>query len=182
MDRQDKLRGEFVTAQPAATREAARRALHRLARDPADETLLLDALGLLGPEPHVVRPTERVDTPAARPEPHTAPLTTKAASGGRGQRTLPVVDERPVDDEGPDWRQSARCRDEDPELFFPAGNSGPALLQADKAKTVCYLCPVMESCRRWALTTWPEFGVFGGMNEQERSVLKRRRNRQTSTR
>jgi len=36
-----------------------------------------------------------------------------------------------------DWRHRALCRDEDPELFFPIGNTGPALLQIEEAKAVC---------------------------------------------
>nr|BFE68086.1 hypothetical protein GCM10020092_013870 [Actinoplanes digitatis] len=38
-----------------------------------------------------------------------------------------------------DWRHHAICRDEDPELFFPIGTSGPALLQVEQAKAVCRL-------------------------------------------
>jgi WhiB family redox-sensing transcriptional regulator len=35
------------------------------------------------------------------------------------------------------WRHMAACRDTSPELFFPVGTSGPALLQIINAKTVC---------------------------------------------
>lgn len=73
-----------------------------------------------------------------------------------------------------DWRHRAACRDEDPELFFPVGNSGPALLQIAEAKTVCRRCPVVSGCLSWALETGQSDGVWGGMSEQEREALKRR--------
>ncbi len=49
------------------------------------------------------------------------------------------------------WRHEAACRQEDPDLFFPVGSSGPALLQIEEAKSVCRRCPVQEACLRWAL-------------------------------
>ncbi|HET8589814.1 MAG TPA: WhiB family transcriptional regulator [Nakamurella sp.] len=76
-----------------------------------------------------------------------------------------------------DWRHRAICRDEDPELFFPVGNSGPALLQIAEAKAVCERCPVMNECLNWALETGQDAGVWGGLSEDERRSLKRRRAR-----
>ena len=46
-----------------------------------------------------------------------------------------------------DWRHRAACLDEDPELFFPIGNTGPALQQIEDAKAVCRRCPVVDTCR-----------------------------------
>jgi WhiB family redox-sensing transcriptional regulator len=78
-------------------------------------------------------------------------------------------------DEGTmDWRDRAACLDEDPELFFPIGNTGPALLQIEEAKAVCRRCEVVEACLRWALENGQDAGVWGGMSEDERRALKRR--------
>lgn len=76
-----------------------------------------------------------------------------------------------------DWRHDAACRDVDPELFFPIGNTGPALLQIDEAKQVCHRCPVIEDCLQWALESGQDAGVWGGMSEDERRAAKRRASR-----
>ena len=47
-----------------------------------------------------------------------------------------------------DWRHRSACLDEDPELFFPIGNTGPAILQIEEAKQVCRRCEVREQCLR----------------------------------
>ncbi|TDE38750.1 WhiB family transcriptional regulator [Actinomadura sp. 6K520] len=76
-----------------------------------------------------------------------------------------------------DWRHRAACRDVDPELFFPIGNTGPAILQIEEAKQVCRRCDVTDACLRWALESGQDSGVWGGMGEDERRALKRRRTR-----
>ena len=73
-----------------------------------------------------------------------------------------------------DWRHHALCRDEDPELFFPIGTSGPAALQVEEAKVVCQRCDVRPDCLTWALDTGQDAGVWGGASEDERRALKRR--------
>ena len=83
-----------------------------------------------------------------------------------------------------DWRHRALCRDEDPELFFPIGTTGPAVTQIDQAKAVCQRCPVVQSCLDWALRSEPigqESGVCAGLSEAERRALKRRAARTPQT-
>ncbi|MGW4234546.1 WhiB family transcriptional regulator [Streptomyces sp. NPDC004980] len=76
------------------------------------------------------------------------------------------------------WRMHAACRDEDPDLFFPIGSTGPALVQTEDAKAVCATCPVREQCLEWALENGQDSGVWGGLGESERRALKRRTRRQ----
>jgi WhiB family redox-sensing transcriptional regulator len=73
-----------------------------------------------------------------------------------------------------DWRNRAACLDEDPELFFPIGNTGPAISQIDEAKAVCRRCEVIDTCLKWALESGQDAGVWGGLSEDERRALKRR--------
>ncbi|MEV5680602.1 MULTISPECIES: WhiB family transcriptional regulator [unclassified Streptomyces] len=75
------------------------------------------------------------------------------------------------------WRMRAACREVDPDLFFPIGSTGPALVQTEDAKAVCATCPVREQCLRWALENGQDSGVWGGMGEDERRALKRRTRR-----
>ncbi|MEU0119083.1 WhiB family transcriptional regulator [Streptomyces bobili] len=79
----------------------------------------------------------------------------------------------PVSTDVPD-RPRPACAGEDPELFFPIGDTGPALLQIEEAKAVCRRCPLIESCLQGALERGEAAGVWGGLSEKERRSLKRR--------
>ncbi|MFJ2262901.1 WhiB family transcriptional regulator [Streptomyces sp. NPDC087844] len=78
------------------------------------------------------------------------------------------------------WREYAECRTVDPDLFFPIGSTGPALVQIEDAKSVCRRCPVREECLNWALDTGQSIGVWGGRSEAERRTLRRRIRSRTS--
>ena len=73
------------------------------------------------------------------------------------------------------WRDRALCRDTDPELFFPVGTTGLALVQIDKARQVCGECEVRSECLDFALETNQDSGVWGGLSEEERRVIRRQR-------
>src|SRR5437870_4871804 len=71
-----------------------------------------------------------------------------------------------------EWVHRARCKDEDPELFFPVGNTGPAAAQIAAAKAVCMRCEVRTECLEWAMATGQDCGVWGGLSEDERRALR----------
>ena len=72
------------------------------------------------------------------------------------------------------WRNRAACLDQDPELFFPIGSTGLALVQVEEAKVICRRCKVIDSCLTLAIESGRDDGVFGGMSQDERRSLKRR--------
>lgn len=75
------------------------------------------------------------------------------------------------------WRAKAACLDQDTELFFAAGTTGRALEQVEEAKAFCRRCEVISQCREWAMATHQHDGVWGGLSEDERHQLRRRRGR-----
>lgn len=73
------------------------------------------------------------------------------------------------------WRDGAACREADPGLFFPVGVTGLAGVQIADAKAVCQRCGVREECLEFALQTNQEYGVWGGLSEEERRGIRRGR-------
>jgi WhiB family redox-sensing transcriptional regulator len=72
-----------------------------------------------------------------------------------------------------DWQRHARCRDMGTEPFFhPENERGPRRTRRDgAAKAVCHACPVIDTCARHALDAREPFGIWGGLNEQEREQI-----------
>jgi WhiB family redox-sensing transcriptional regulator len=73
-----------------------------------------------------------------------------------------------------DWASYAVCAQQDPETLFVQGS------EQNRAKQVCFGCPVRGECLADALDNRMEFGVWGGMTERERRALLRRRPEVTS--
>lgn len=73
-----------------------------------------------------------------------------------------------------DWTAGAACRGSDPDALFVQGAA------QNRAKAVCFGCPVRAECLADALDNRVEFGVWGGLTERERRALLRRRPNVTS--
>jgi WhiB family redox-sensing transcriptional regulator len=69
------------------------------------------------------------------------------------------------------WNIRGLCAGEDPEFFFPA-HCDPGT----RAMKTCAACPVRNECLNYA-TAADEFGIWGGLDQQERRNLKRRQRR-----
>ncbi|MCX4784463.1 WhiB family transcriptional regulator [Streptomyces sp. NBC_01264] len=63
------------------------------------------------------------------------------------------------------------CAGADPAQFFAHALS---TLQIARAKALCATCPLIASCLEGALERGEEYGVWGGLTEDERRSLKRR--------
>ncbi|MFE3578759.1 WhiB family transcriptional regulator [Streptomyces vinaceus] len=74
-----------------------------------------------------------------------------------------------------DWRDRALCR-KSPDWnssFFPNGTTAPFRAITEDTKEFCSACPVRLACAAWALTRNMEFGIWGGLDEFERTSIRR---------
>ncbi|MFD3608978.1 WhiB family transcriptional regulator [Streptomyces atroolivaceus] len=67
------------------------------------------------------------------------------------------------------WSDDAACTGVETAAFFPSGKGSGAL----HAKGLCMPCPVRSECLAHALTFREDYGVWGGMDEDERAELLR---------
>lgn len=72
------------------------------------------------------------------------------------------------------WMDRGACIGEEPELWFPAGEGREFTTQIDKAKRVCFACPVRAECLELALDEGRS-GIWGGTTETDRKQIRRRR-------
>lgn len=81
------------------------------------------------------------------------------------------------------WVSEAACGGivdpySDPETFFPLGEARKQRSYYDAsadARAVCARCPVTAECLTYALEHDQRHGIWGGYDEHERELLKRRR-------
>lgn len=75
-----------------------------------------------------------------------------------------------------DWQMQGKCRGLESSVFFhPEGERGRARMQRERqAKQVCAECPVLMQCRSHALSVDEPYGIWGGLTESERNLMRRR--------
>jgi hypothetical protein len=68
------------------------------------------------------------------------------------------------------WQLLARCRGEDPSMFFYGDRErGPTRERREhKAKQLCVQCPVRIECLLHSLRFQEPYGIWGGVAERER--------------
>ena len=83
-----------------------------------------------------------------------------------------------------DWQRQAKCKEDEPELFFPKRDIKEYRFVAAQAKAICFgrdgrpECPVRTDCREDAIDRDELFGIWGGLSHRERNALVRKRDRE----
>ena len=70
----------------------------------------------------------------------------------------------------PAWQARANCRGLDPDIFYPTRG-----VRLGEVKAVCAGCVVREDCLEYALANGEKFGIWGGVSERQRRLMRKRR-------
>ncbi|MBT1162801.1 WhiB family transcriptional regulator [Bifidobacterium sp. SO1] len=74
--------------------------------------------------------------------------------------------------QGRDWHEKAKCLNADPDMFYPMPNDWKTIVEA---KLICASCPVSAECLEQALDGGEQYGIWGGLDPEERRTLLRRK-------
>lgn len=72
-----------------------------------------------------------------------------------------------------DWQAKAACEGMNLNSFFPDMD----FLVEPEVLIACGRCPVKENCLNWAMEHGEEFGVWGGMTEEQRRKIGNKQTR-----
>ena len=70
------------------------------------------------------------------------------------------------------WRDQGACLGHE-DLFYSADDEskGERRRKEERAKSVCAVCPVLDTCRQFAMESRELYGVWGGLTESDRHKL-----------
>lgn len=74
-----------------------------------------------------------------------------------------------------DWQIRAACRGPQSEVFFPPQRTerrDDKRRREARAKAICDDCGVRSHCLEYAVTIKEQHGIWGGLSENERKVLR----------
>ena len=72
------------------------------------------------------------------------------------------------------WQPVALCRGNHSHLFFPPTTSerkDERERREIRAKSICQVCPVQNSCLDYAVESTEQYGIWGGFTETERRQI-----------
>lgn len=74
-----------------------------------------------------------------------------------------------------EWQYQGACAGLGSEYFFleEAERGERKRFREQRAKAICGTCPVMAQCLAHALSAREDYGVWGGMTQDERAALRR---------
>lgn len=111
----------------------------------------------------------RTKSPSTGQSPRRARESGRAKAGSPA--THPDIGTRPpATTDKWDWQLQAACRGMDDTWFFPPEREQAKARRSriSRAKAVCATCPALAACRDFALDNGEQFGVWGGLSEDDR--------------